>query len=133
MTAAQYRQYLATGRIDEKDVSTVKKAPSHTFGVMNRLETLYSFHLEGLRQAGEIRWWEFERVTLRLAHRTTYTPDFFLKYADGRECFHETKGGFVREDGRLKLKIAAEMFRGKFGFAMVTQNAAKTGFEECWL
>jgi hypothetical protein len=133
MTAAQYRQYLNTGHTDAKEVSTVKAAPSHTFGVMNGLETKYSFYLEGLRMAGEIQWWEFERVTLRLAKGTTYTPDFLVKHADGREVFHETKGGFERDDSKVKRKVAAEMFRGKFGVVMVRQNAAKNGWEEIWL
>lgn len=133
MTAAQYNEYLRTGRIDAKEAPKAKATPSHTFGVMNGLETKYSYYLDGLKSAGEIEWYEFELFTLRLAPRTTITIDFIMKMADGAMNLKDTKGGFVREDSRIKLKWAAKLLRGKYGVAIVTENAAKNGWEEEWL
>lgn len=133
MTAAQFQEYHRTGRIDAKEVSTPKKAPSHTFGQMNGLETRFSYHLEGLRLTNEIKYWLFEKITLRLADRTTFTPDFFAKHSGGNEIndvFYEVKGGFERDDSRVKRKVAAQQFRGQFRIVLVLENAAKNGWEE---
>lgn len=85
---------------------------------MSRWETEYSYELEARRRAGELLWWGFEAMTLRLADRTRYTPDFaVLKLAgeDGERWleFHEVKG-FWRDDARVKIKVAAEMFPFRF-------------------
>lgn len=76
---------------------------------MNKLEEKYSQTLEQRRIAGEIAWWGYEAQTLKLAERTTYTPDFLVIRSDGRVECHETKG-FFRDDARVKLKIAAEKY-----------------------
>jgi hypothetical protein len=133
MTAAQYRQYVATGSLDVVSIPTPKNAPSHTFGEMNKLERKYSYYLEGLLKAGEIQWYEYELFQLRLAPRTSITIDFLVKEKDGALNLKDTKGGFIREDAMVKLKWAAGRLRGKYGVAIVRENAAKTGFEEQWL
>jgi hypothetical protein len=88
--------------------------------LMNKWETEYSYELEARRQAGEILWWGFEAMTLRLADRTRYTPDFAVLVCNGRGGeishylqFHECKG-FWRDDARVKIKVAAEMFPFRF-------------------
>lgn len=45
-------------------------------GKMNKTEIAYSQHLEALKSCGEIVWWKFEAIKLRLADSTFYTPDF---------------------------------------------------------
>jgi hypothetical protein len=62
-----------------------------------------------LLRAGEIRGWKFEAVKLRLADKTFYTPDFLVVLKDGSLEFHETKG-FWRDDARVKIKVAAELY-----------------------
>lgn len=74
---------------------------------MNKTETAYSRRLESRRLAGEILSWRFEALTFRLAHRCNYTPDF-LVITPAEIQVHEVKGGFVREDGLIKWKMAAE-------------------------
>lgn len=66
--------------------------------------------LEAKKRAGEIVSYRFEAIKLRLADRTTYTPDFAVVLLDRRVAFVEVKGGFVREDAAVKLKIAAELY-----------------------
>ena len=76
-------------------------------GKMNKTEEAYSLVLEQRRLAGEIHHWAFEAMALRLADRTTYTPDFFVINKDGNISFFEVKG-FWHQAGRIKIKVAAE-------------------------
>ena len=78
-------------------------------GEMNRTEREYSFILESRKRAGEIVDYRFEAITLKLANNTRYTPDFYVLFEDRIEL-HEVKGGFWRDDARVKIKVAAAMF-----------------------
>jgi len=79
-------------------------------GKMNGLESDYATHLELLRRAGEVSWFEFEAVTLKLAPRTTYTPDFAVVMANGETQYHDCKGGPIEPQAAVKLKLSAEKF-----------------------
>ncbi len=102
---------VATGTVREPD--------------MNKTEAEYAQMLEARRVSGEIQWWAYEAMTLKLADNTRYTPDFLVTLADGALEVHETKGGFIREDGWLKLKVAAGMF--PFRFFLCQKQAKKAG------
>ncbi len=102
---------VATGTVREPD--------------MNKTEAEYAGMLEARKSGGEILWWAYEAVTLKLADNTRYTPDFLVMLADGTLEIHETKGGFIREDGWLKLKVAAGMF--PFRFFLCQKQAKKAG------
>jgi len=78
-------------------------------GSRNATEAAYEQHLEELRLVGALLWFRFEGLKLRLAKRTTYTPDFTVIAADGVTEFREVKGR-MRDDANVKLKVAAEMF-----------------------
>jgi hypothetical protein len=76
---------------------------------MNGLELAYAKHLDLLKLAGEVRWWAFNAVRLRIAmgeKAAWYRPDFFIEFVDGRFQFHECKG-YEREAAMLRLKVAA--------------------------
>lgn len=77
---------------------------------MNKTEEAYAAELELRLRAGEVAWYRFEAIKLRLAKRTWYTPDFLIGYADGTMEFVEIKGGFVRDDAAVKVKVAREMY-----------------------
>jgi len=81
----------------------------HTESVPNGLEAEYAAYLETRLLAGEIVFWEFEKIRLTLADRTTLLPDFFVVLKDGSTEFHDTKG-FWRDDARVKFKVAAHQF-----------------------
>lgn len=81
--------------------------------------------LEARRRAGEIIEYHYEALTLKLADNTRYTPDFLVMTALGELELHEVKGGFIREDGWQKLKIAAGMF--PFRFFLCQKLAKKDG------
>jgi hypothetical protein len=93
-------------------------------GTMNKTEARYAEHLEQLMRAGEILWWKFEGVKLRLADNTFLTPDFFVMTADRSLWCHEVKGHW-EEDARVKIKVAAALF--PFRFIAVKPRAQKTG------
>lgn len=68
---------------------------------------------EYLRQLGansDIERIYFNKITLKLADDTRYTPDFVCVHKDGAISAHEVKGGFVRDDAKVKFKVACEMY-----------------------
>lgn len=82
-------------------------------GAMNKTEAAYAATLEQRRAAGEVAWFKFEGIKLRLADNTFFTPDFFVMLSDGSLEAHEVKG-FWQEDARAKIKIAADMYPLRF-------------------
>ena len=93
-------------------------------GEMNATERAYHQHLAQRQHAGEIVWFKFEGVKLRLADNTFYTPDFMVMGATGLIEMHEVKG-FWMDDARAKIKIAAEMY--PFRFYAIKKQAKKNG------
>lgn len=82
-------------------------------GQRNKTEAAYEEVLKNRQRAGEILWYRFEGLKLRLADKTFYTPDFAVMLDNGfMEC-HEVKG-FWRDDAKVKIKVASEMYPFKF-------------------
>lgn len=81
-------------------------------GQMNQTEAAYARHLLHQQAAGLIAWYRFEGLTLRLAERCSYTPDFVVMRADGQIELHEVKGAraMFRDDARVKVRLAAAEF-----------------------
>ena len=71
-------------------------------GKMNNAELAYNKTLALRKMAGKILWYSFEGITLRLADRTTYTPDFVVMLANGELELHEVKG-FWTDDAKVKV------------------------------
>ena len=92
-------------------------------GRMNKTEAEYAGMLELRKRAGEVAWYAFEPFKIRLADRTFYDIDFGVMLADGRLEVHEVKGGFITDDGRVKLKVAAEHFPAQFFLCQKTKGA----------
>lgn len=82
-------------------------------GAMNKTEAAYEQHLALRQQAGEVLWYRFEGVKLRLADNTFYTADFFVMTAAGLLEAHEVKG-FWTDDARVKTKVAADQYPFRF-------------------
>ncbi len=78
-------------------------------GAMNKTEEAYARHLEARKMGGDVVWYKFEGVKLRLADNTFYTPDFAVMLYNGEIELHEVKG-FWQDDARAKIKIAADMY-----------------------
>lgn len=93
-------------------------------GVRNKTEQAYESLLNTRLHVGEILWFKFEGLKLRLADNTFYTPDYSVMLADGMMEMHEVKG-FWQDDARAKIKIAAELY--PFRFLAVKPQAKKDG------
>lgn len=93
-------------------------------GEMNKTESRYAEHLELRKHAGEVLWYKFEGVKLRLADKTFYTADFVVMLAGGQLEMHEVKG-YWEEDARIKTKTAASMY--PFRFLGVKAGKEKNG------
>lgn len=101
-------------------------------GEMNKTEEEFAQYLEAIKRLGQIHEYLFEPITLRLAKRTSYTPDFYVVQPDGEQIFYEVKGYFM-DDAKVKVKVAREKFPF-FRFVIVRKKAKKDGggwdFEE---
>lgn len=93
-------------------------------GAMNKTEAAYGKELELRKAAGEVLWYKFEGLKLRLADNTFYTPDFAVMLHDNTMELHEVKG-FWQDDARAKIKIAADLY--PFRFIAVKVRAKKDG------
>lgn len=93
-------------------------------GQMNKTEAAYDLHLSLLQHAGEIIWHKFEGMKFRLADKTFYTPDFALMRPDRSIEIHEVKG-YWRDDAKVKIKVASEMY--PFRFVAVYKLPKKDG------
>lgn len=92
------------------NTQTPRVAPNQKrSGAMNKTESQRSEELEAMRIAGQIQWFGYEAITLKLANDTRYTPDFAIVDAVGNLKFEETKG-FWRDDAKVKIKVAARLF-----------------------
>jgi hypothetical protein len=98
-------------------------------GVMNRTEEAYAKVLEALKQSGELLWWAFEGITLKLAEGSRYTPDFFVMRKDGTLECHEVKGRWI-DDAKTKIKVAAEKFPFLFKAVFALPKRDGGGFRE---
>lgn len=83
-------------------------------GRQNQTEAAYEDKvLKPAMIAGEILWYRFEPVKLRLADKTFYEPDFLVMRKSGALEVHEVKG-FWMEDARVKIKVAAAQYPFEF-------------------
>ena len=92
--------------------------------VRSSTEAQYEQVLAARLACGEIAWYRYEGVKLRLADATFYTPDYVVMLADSTMEVHEVKG-FWRDDARVKIKVAAEMY--PFRFIAVSQRPKRDG------
>jgi hypothetical protein len=83
-------------------------------GVMNKTEEAYSLILEAQKRNGGIHEYFYEKMTLKLANDCRFTPDFMVINREEEIEFHEVKGGLIREDAAIKLKVAASTFPFRF-------------------
>lgn len=78
-------------------------------GQMNKTEARYALELEARKRLGEILWYRYEGIKLKLADKTFLTPDFFVLMADGQLEIHEVKG-YMEDDANVKIKVCAELY-----------------------
>jgi hypothetical protein len=122
LTAAQLRDYRATGNLPAEETAVaspaprgarkkvVRARPRQVPGRMNKTEqAVAEQYLNPLVQSGEVLQWMFEPVSLRLAKNTFYRPDFLVVRPEGVEVL-EVKGTHFEDDARAKWKAAADLY-----------------------
>ena len=82
-------------------------------GQRNKTEASYEALLTARHHAGEVAWFRFEGLKLRLADNTFYTPDFAVMLADGQIECHEVKGGY-RLQSYQRARLAFDQARVEF-------------------
>ncbi len=80
----------------------------------NQTEREYEAILKRQFPGAVIRW---EALTLRLADRCTYSPDYIVFLPNGSIECHEVKGGFIFPKALVKPRMAAEAFPWRFVLA----------------
>ena len=96
-------------------------------GAMNKTEAAYASDLRDAQTQGDILWYRFEGVKLRLADNTFYTPDFAVLASDSVLEMHEVKGhrAIFQDDAKVKVKVAAEAY--PFRFKVIFPRSKKQG------
>ncbi|MCK9621983.1 MAG: hypothetical protein M0R47_15795 [Methylobacter sp.] len=94
---------------------------------MNKTESAYSQHLELQKRAGEVLWFAFDAVKLRLADNTFLSVDFFVMTKGLELQAIDVKGSMAiaTEDAKAKMKFASDKF--PFRFFYVVPVAKKNG------
>ena len=102
---------------DWKQQPKARGCRHHEPGKMNKREARYALELEARQRAGEILWWEYEPMKLKVAANPLGTtlqsswlcPDFLVMMADGTLEVHEVKGRW-EEDAKEKWKVVMERY-----------------------
>lgn len=84
----------------------VKIEPITDVAKLNKTETAYHAYLKCL---GDV-WIGVQCITLKLANDCRLTCDFFALDKEGNLRAIDTKGGFWREDAKIKINVAARMY-----------------------
>ncbi len=89
---------------------------------MNQTEGKFANILWGMMHSGEILDYSFEPEKFRLAQKTFLKIDFRVTLPNFQNVFVEVKGGFIREDAMVKLKLVAEHHPYVFFLAQFKDN-----------
>lgn len=114
--------FLITLGVNDEKTDTGSWSTQNRPDEQNRICVLPALELR--KRAGEIAWYRFEGIKLRLADNTFYTPDFAVMLATGEMELHEVKG-FWTDDARVKTKVAADQY--PFRIIVVTVKPKKAG------
>lgn len=100
-------------------------------GQMNKTEAAYAAYLESEKHAGEVLWYSFEGIKLKLAPNTHLTVDFAVMGRDGVLEMRDVKGSkaIVQDDSRAKIKIAASLFPFRFALVYPVPKSKGGGWE----
>jgi hypothetical protein len=99
-------------------------------GKMNKTEAAYEAHLKHLQMSGEILWYAFDSIKLRLANNTFLSVDFFILTKDFMLQAIDVKGSMaiITDDAAVKMKLAAEKFPWQFFYAIPMPKKDGGGF-----
>ena len=97
-------------------------------GEMNKTEAAYNRLLETKLGLGEIRWFRFEPINIRIGAKCFYSVDFLVMSYDGTIEAHEVKG-YWTDDALVKFKAAAATLPFVFKAVRMEKGSFNTLFE----
>jgi hypothetical protein len=100
-------------KIDSQIEENVSAIGSVRESKMNKTEAQFAQLLDLQLKAGELLWWEFEPMNLRLGVNCYYRIDFMVMEKSGRLVAYEVKGHW-EDDALVKIRTAAEKFPWPF-------------------
>ena len=110
-TLARMRVSLPVTPVGFLEATEGQKQASPFWPYRSKTEQQYAALLDQWQREEDIARWWYEPMKLWLAPRTTITIDFLVRrYGGERLELHEVKGKWIREDGWVKLKIAAALY-----------------------
>lgn len=95
---------------------------------LNKLERDWLVQLRARFQRPHYKIY-IQAINLKLANDCRYLCDFAVVNWEGKTTFFETKGGWMRDDARVKLLVAARMFPF-YRFILVTRKKGCAFVEE---
>jgi hypothetical protein len=128
MSAAEFRELQGRPKAPVQGPAAphaVKGKPQYALGrlpqgVMNKTEERFlAEYITPFSAAGEIVWWAFEGIKLRIAPNTFITVDFALMRANGAFELVDVKAQrfLVEDDAHVKMKVAADRYPFRFFYA----------------
>ena len=117
---AEFARLRLGGKPTPSKPSAKRYGPRHVPDEMNKTEAKYANILFARRHCGEIVDYRFESVKIRLAEDKCWlTMDFAVWFPDGTVELIDVKGGGpAQEKNLIKLKVAADKYRGLWRFAI---------------
>ena len=114
------------GKWSKINKARARRAP----GAMNDTEKAWAVQLEVQKLAGEILWWEYEPMKLRVAPKLGwYSPDFAVVFPDFTISMDEIKGSMgwsMDGTGRAKFMDAVDRYP-LFRFRKAQKRTKKQG------
>ncbi len=111
-SAGTEREIPTAARLGQKAKGTMRQPRG-----MNKTEAAYAAHLEMEKRIGDVLWFRYEGITVRLSDDCRFTADFAVMLADGTIELHDTKSLWskkakphIEDDALVKLRTAAEMY-----------------------
>jgi hypothetical protein len=78
---------------------------------MNKTEIQYAWKLESEKRLGEIKWYGFEKIKLKLSSLNCwYNIDFMVIDKEDQVKMIEIKGGHIWDDSIVKFKVACDLY-----------------------
>lgn len=136
MRARLQAHLVAQGRIPVPEQPSPKHGKERLYalgrlkvGEKNQTEQRYEDEiLRPAMIAGEILWYRFEGIKLRLADNTFLTVDYAVLPKSGVLTMVDVKGGaaVVQEDARVKMRVAADSYPFAFQLAFPVKGGGWT-------
>lgn len=101
-------------------------------GEKNKTEQRYEDEvLRPALHAGDVLWYRFEAIKLRLADNTFLTMDYAVLPRSGVLELHDCKGSkrIIMDDAKVKMKVAADQYPLTFKIANPIGSRAGTGWQ----